>query len=702
MRRESITALSLVTLIMLSLLSWIPSALAAVPESEWWMYRPSEHVYVNQHVENASTNDEASVGIGIFITEYQENSNSWPFAPERDGLIFRVAATANTRKGITYNHYTANSLADWFDLSSLGSEYIVTTDDDGGRWIDLPPSLAVRFYGGPGYHSSAEYEKLWVCSNGFLSFDSESNSSDPQPIPNPDSPNAMLAVYWSDLDPSGGWIKYYINEPLGLFVVEWYNVLDKNNGIRQTFEVIIWNTWNPYLGQRGQNRFAFLYQSVTWDDNAVAGIEDQEGYKGIWTGGLSGQSIYFHVEKESAEIRRLKISLEKSDGQAEIWILEDPKVLKGVNFQLSGEDPAPPWFEDALGDLVTLLASIALAETIGAPAGLIFEGFVIGLEFVEGYVQEFSPFKYEAPDVKDASITENEAHVYAKAEGGWGWPVDATFGSQIYWVFTDNNTEDHSIKITATLEYCYYNTNHEIFTEEISTSVNLNVEIGRTLTISAGSGGTTDPAPGPYTYSYGESVTVTASTYSGYAFTHWVLDGETTYGNPITVTMNSDHTLRACFQYNGGGGSGCPILSVYSGTGYVEEGLLDIHNPDGIDQITSHVLIHTPEPVEHRYLLRLTEHPQTYSHLDQVRLFAMLTNGTEVKLSLVSAIHSEDGNVKQELLVSDDVRAVMLGEDWNNGTSQYIDLKFIAPDELEIETFTFIIEGHNVPEKESW
>ena len=153
------------------------------------------------------------------------------------------------------------------------------------------------------------------------------------------------------------------------------------------------------------------------------------------------------------------------------------------------------------------------------------------------------------------------------------------------------------------------------------------------------------------------------------------------------------------YSSGGGGGGGCPILSVYNGTGYVEEGLLDIHNPDGIDQITSHVLIHTPEPTEHRYLLRLTEHPQTYSHLDQVQLFAILTNGTEVKLPLVSVIHSEYGNVKQELLVSDDVRAVMLGENWNNGTSQYIDLKFAAPDELEIQQFTFIIEGYNRPLK---
>lgn len=144
-----------------------------------------------------------------------------------------------------------------------------------------------------------------------------------------------------------------------------------------------------------------------------------------------------------------------------------------------------------------------------------------------------------------------------------------------------------------------------------------------------------------------------------------------------------------------GGGGGCPILSVYDGTGYVLEGLLDIHNLDGIDVVASHVLIHTPEPVEHRYLLRLTEHEQTYSHIDHVQLFATLKDGTEIKLPLVSAIHSEDGDVLWELRLSDDVRVDTLGADHNNGTSEYIDLEFVAPDGLEIEEFTFIIEGHN-------
>lgn len=76
-----------------------------------------------------------------------------------------------------------------------------------------------------------------------------------------------------------------------------------------------------------------------------------------------------------------------------------------------------------------------------------------------------------------------------------------------------------------------------------------------TLSISATSGGTTGPSPGTYTYESEESVTVSASTYSGYSFSYWILDGTKKYGNPITFTMDADRTLEAHFE---GGGGGCP------------------------------------------------------------------------------------------------------------------------------------------------
>lgn len=76
------------------------------------------------------------------------------------------------------------------------------------------------------------------------------------------------------------------------------------------------------------------------------------------------------------------------------------------------------------------------------------------------------------------------------------------------------------------------------------------------LTISAGSGGTTDPSPGTHDYVEGTSVTVWAYHDSTYEFSHWVLDGTTHNGESITVTMNSDHTLEAYFNYVGSGGGG--------------------------------------------------------------------------------------------------------------------------------------------------
>jgi hypothetical protein len=68
------------------------------------------------------------------------------------------------------------------------------------------------------------------------------------------------------------------------------------------------------------------------------------------------------------------------------------------------------------------------------------------------------------------------------------------------------------------------------------------------LNISTSSGGTTNPAPGTYTYGWGSSVTVMAIPDSGCTFECWLLDGAIVHNNPITITMNSDHTLKAYFS----------------------------------------------------------------------------------------------------------------------------------------------------------
>lgn len=146
-----------------------------------------------------------------------------------------------------------------------------------------------------------------------------------------------------------------------------------------------------------------------------------------------------------------------------------------------------------------------------------------------------------------------------------------------------------------------------------------------------------------------------------------------------------------------GGGGGCPFLSVWDGSEYVDEGLLNVHNADGVDVTYEHSLTAEPERVNGAYEFRLVEHPKTISHIDQVQLQAILEDGTVEELPLISAQHSDDGNVLNLLLKSDDRRVEELGADHNGGTSQSIDLRFAAlKPNAKVVAFTFTIEGNNI------
>lgn len=68
----------------------------------------------------------------------------------------------------------------------------------------------------------------------------------------------------------------------------------------------------------------------------------------------------------------------------------------------------------------------------------------------------------------------------------------------------------------------------------------------QTLKIIAGLGGTTDPAPGTYTYNKGTKVTIRAIPDTNYRFIHWGDDASGT-NNPITITMDSDKSIKANF-----------------------------------------------------------------------------------------------------------------------------------------------------------
>jgi len=214
------------------------------------------------------------------------------------------------------------------------------------------------------------------------------------------------------------------------------------------------------------------------------------------------------------------------------------------------------------------------------------------------------------------------------------------------------------------------------------------------LTVEAGLGGTTDPVPETYPFVEGMEVTVTATpTEEGYIFSQWLLDSSILiYENPVTITMDSNHTLEACFTGGGGGDVPCPTLFAWDGTDYVDLGVIDIHAEEDVVNETlvdkEYVAVNG-----HKAKFRLREGwpGLNYSHseIDQVKLYAVV-DGERLLCPLLKATHSEQGNVYLRLLMSDDHKTDIY-------LLETIDVQFAVPYQTNrIQNYVFVIEGRNI------
>ncbi len=137
---------------------------------------------------------------------------------------------------------------------------------------------------------------------------------------------------------------------------------------------------------------------------------------------------------------------------------------------------------------------------------------------------------------------------------------------------------------------------------------------------------------------------------------------------------------------------GCPVLFVWTDEGYVREALLEMHGDSDITLETS--MTNNPEFVDGKYVVfTLAElgigYNQSHSYIDYAGLHIVDGNGRSHKAPLVSANHSDYGNVKQLLLRSDDNRVDL-------SKSDLLILKFATPSPHDhIQEWIFLVEGHN-------
>ena len=151
---------------------------------------------------------------------------------------------------------------EWVDITSSGTP--LNFGDDDSLTVSLPFSFS--FYGNA-------KNSVKIASNGYLTFGADGSDYSNDPIPDPDDPNDLIAVFWDDLNPSAsGEVYYYNDEANGRFIVEWYQVPHFYNEGSYTFEVILYP----------DGEMTFQYQTMDGDlESATIGIENADASDGL-------------------------------------------------------------------------------------------------------------------------------------------------------------------------------------------------------------------------------------------------------------------------------------------------------------------------------------------------------------------------------------------------------------------------------------
>jgi len=471
------------------------------PSMAWFFERPGDYVTTNQRTEEAYTDGNAVVGLGVHALSYHELAPD----PPSNGYSFvtlQISATANARQLISYAQEQIDSEYSW--ISNL--PYTLSLPDDGGGRIrdeEMPDCgpRPIRFYGGP---DSCEYDfsDIWITSNGVISFDHYATFTDPYydfNIPDTGGPNSFVAPLWKDLNPEEhGSITYGVVE-LGngtpWLCISWNDIPDKCTGAWQSFQVLIEAVRIERCGSGRQNDIIFQYKNVNMDDpKTVVGFEDQVGGKGVSVSDASignGRAILSSSDRYIARIATLGLRIDENDPYAYTEIAGG--AIKGYNVILDEDLPEDPAFYQVALSGVKSLLSYATSNVVGQmvfAAGLCTPGvglvalgtgvlFDLGMTAIEYFARQqrmAELFNTDGATYAYAHARDYEDSVYYISTA-----VDASLDITLYWILTEdppNLRLNHELTVTAELAYTEYDvwTGYpvELTTTTIPVSVTIN------------------------------------------------------------------------------------------------------------------------------------------------------------------------------------------------------------------------------------
>ncbi|MDP8322401.1 MAG: T9SS type A sorting domain-containing protein, partial [Candidatus Stygibacter australis] len=122
--------------------------------------------------------------------------------------------------------------------------------------LELPEDFQFDFYG-------IEYEEICVCTNGWVAPGyHESGSFMNYPLPGPQGPSPMIAVFWDDLNTNTGDVLWYYDDEHHFYIIEWSHVANGDTGVWEIFEVILYDS-SYYPVTTGDSVIKMQYYDVT-------------------------------------------------------------------------------------------------------------------------------------------------------------------------------------------------------------------------------------------------------------------------------------------------------------------------------------------------------------------------------------------------------------------------------------------------------
>ena len=189
------------------------------------------------------------------------------------GVISQEAGWEDTDEGsVTYQ---------WLDAT----DGLALPKEDDAFFGPFELGFAFPFWG-------EEYARLYVNTNGMVTFGGGSASVSNTTIASASSPNSFIAAYWDDLDPSAGGRIYFKAAgmpPDRRAIIEWSQVPRYGSDEGLSFEIVLYE----------DGRIMIQYRSLTGsyaDGHAASvGMENVEGTEGVqYVGSGTGQGFPLH------------------------------------------------------------------------------------------------------------------------------------------------------------------------------------------------------------------------------------------------------------------------------------------------------------------------------------------------------------------------------------------------------------------------